>query len=104
MQYVVTQPPALHGTIFEILDQHIAALSQPPDNFLTLRFAHVEHDVAFVAVDRHEISALAFDKGRAIVAGFVSAGRFYLYYFGAVVAQHHTAEGSSQHPAQIQYS
>ena len=98
---LVAQPPFLHRSGFEILDQHVGAFQKAQQHRLALRLAQVERDRPLVTVDTNEITGVALVKRRAPVADLVALRWFDFDHVGAVVRQDHGAVWAAQHAGQV---
>ena len=110
-QLLVAQAVAGEVADLEILDQHVAAGQQAPDQGLALAAGDVDRDRALVAVGAEIVGALrgrallALDVGRPPFAGVVAGTRpLDLDDVGAEVAQQLRAARARQDPGQVQHA
>ena len=85
----------------DVLQHHVGAVDQVPEDLEVGRVLEVEPDAALVAVPQHEGRALAFDEGRR-AAHRIALGAFDLDDVGAEIAELHAAERARQVRRQIE--
>src|SRR5207244_3072880 len=74
---------------FEVLDQHVAALDQLPEQVRSFWFGKIERDRPLVAIAREEVGAQFTEERRPPFTGLVSLARpLDLDHLRAEVAQH----------------
>ena len=104
LHHVVTQAKALHHSRSKVLDDDVCIRGELEKDLLGLVLLEVKGEAALVAIDGHEIGALALNERRAPVAGVVAAARnLDLDDVRPVVAQHQGAERAGQGAGQIQH-
>lgn len=95
MQRFPAQAQPLHNAGAKILQHHVGAVDQVPEDQEVVGVLEVEADAALVAVPQHEGGAFALDEGRRAAHG-IALRAFDLDYVGAEVAELHAAERARQ--------
>ena len=101
MQRLPAEAQPLHHAGPEILQHHVGAVDQIPEDLEIGGVLEVEPDAALVAVPQHEGRALAFDEGRRAAHG-IALRAFDLDDVGAEIAQLHAAERARQVRRQVE--
>ena len=86
----------------EVLDEHIGSLHQAPHAGSLRRVDQVEGDAALVAIDAHEVAALAADHRRPAPGVVAVTGALELDDVSAQVPEGHPGERTGQVPAEVQ--
>jgi len=87
----------------EVLDQYVRARDEPIERGSALGLLEVERHALLVAVDAHEIRALARLKGRTPAAGVVALARLFdLDHPRAEVGEEHRAVRPGEHAGQVE--
>ena len=86
--FFVAKAEPFHGARPEVFHQHVRRRDQPFQDFQPVGVLEVQCQASLVAVDAHEIGALAVDERRAIGAGVVPGARaLHLHHVGAHVGE-----------------
>src|SRR5262249_55798007 len=87
----------------EVLDDHVRSVDEPIENRASLEPLEVERHAFLVAVDTHEVRALAVHEWRTPGARVVAlAGLFDFDHARAHVGEQHRAVRTRQHARQIE--
>ncbi len=105
-QRLGVEPTSRERARQEILRDHVSPRDERPHERLVARVIEVGGDTPLVAIDAQEVGALS-----AVVERWSPPTRvvtrpwpFNLDHVGTQVAEHHGADGSRQHPREIEYS
>src|SRR5439155_26595407 len=93
-----------HRARTQVLDDHIGAAGEPPEDVLRARLLQVESDAALRTVEAHEVTAFVVDA-RLEPAREVAAARVPdLHHVRTEIGQLHPAEGTGHVVADLEYA